>query len=192
MPGWTGRADVNTGDVIAATDHNIQIDNEEYLYANSKLLIAETVVGAAVTTVTFASLTAYEFFELEMATYNPTGGAITLKIHINGDTTSANYDTQTICFIAATSYSAHLDETAYWNISNGVVGSGNATIRNTRTAASTFGKPMIVLSDGDTAGGFAQSAYATYQTAGQISSITLTASAASAIGIGSRFRLWGK
>lgn len=191
---WGSLADVTTGDVIAAARENQHIDNEEYLYTHAKLLLADTLLTVSAQYVDFTGLTAYEGFELEYAIYNAAATDPVLRLYLNADYTDANYQAQLLQGDNATAAAARVAYPALGTLLRSTGSSGRFTLLNTRTAASTYGRPQYTGQQIHYNGTdiIADAWSGKRNTAGQISSIRVDGTAANVLGAGSRIRLWAR
>jgi hypothetical protein len=159
-----------------------------------KKLIQEQIIATAVQNVDFAGLTGYENFDFEITMFNAINAENVVTLLLNGDYTATNYYSE-ILLVTSTTPSSAL-------INSGYLGSAIAQnqsaiitgeIRNTRSAAATFGLPRFTARCSCNAANASRNVLVAgaYVTAGQISSIRFCSDQASGFAIGSRIRVWG-
>lgn len=191
---WTDLADVSTGDIITATRENQHIDNEEFLKASTRLLIADTAIAATVQNVELAGLTAYEAFELEVALNYNYAATENVFLYINGDYTKTNYYSQFQQATSTTVNGARENTPAIGASTSNARSLIVVRLGNTKSDATTYACPYMVsrAAYGAPSGIIVQNRAIAYPTVGQIASLRFGTDRANGIGIGSRLRLWAR
>lgn len=154
-------------------------------------LLYETVVtGAAQTSITIPSLdiVTHKDYRIEIEVFNPTASAVTLKLYTNGDVTAANYAAQSVLSSSTTTTSAATADALI-----GYVDASSRSLTNANLSLSTdsyyrwtalCSRGSMTLPTLSTISGIKKA------TITNLTSLTLTASVASSIGIGSRIRIF--
>jgi hypothetical protein len=168
---------------VAFNDPSKVLTSDNYNYGK---LVGEIVVTSATTSVSFSGLdgNAHGGYVLVSELVNATASATYLKSYINGDTTDANYHSQHI-YASGTSVTADSASAA------NMIMADSSKKTHGITQFNIVGDRAFMQSQMKREAGNLDIYMANHNVSiTNITSLTLTASVASAIGINSRFRLY--
>jgi hypothetical protein len=150
-----------------------------------------TVTGAAATTLSISGLNldVDTRYEISFEGANATGSATTLSLYFNSDTTATNYDVESVGFAGATTTPARANSSVFGQMA---ATSGTASVDMILTKGQD-GKPSarIVAREDITTAIRLRSCSQMWRTSGtNVTGITITASVANSLAIGSIIRVW--
>jgi hypothetical protein len=149
-----------------------------------------TVSGAAATTLTLSGLdlSSYKCVFLSWSFDNATGSSSNLSIYYNADTTATNYETQVLTGNGSSVSSSRANDAFVIGLVANEPSIGTAVIRYDQDGKARW---TSVLNRGPAATMLLQIGGQMWTVAGAITGITVSASVASSLAIGSTFSLWG-
>lgn len=155
------------------------------------LLAEYTVSGSAVTSIDFSGLdiNAHKSYRVELDIYNPTGTQISIYCFINGDTVLTNYYSQLLQGFSGSANGANNNNPAILQVINGQFASARCAICHSPLIV----KPRVLSQTSENEGtALVSKQYAVCKTATvtNITQLTFTSSVASAIGLGSKIRIY--
>lgn len=155
----------------------------------SGALFAESVVsGAAVTTLTISDLdiNTHKSYRIEIEVVNTSGSTSDYSLYVNGDTTATNYYRQNLDSASTTNAGTRQNTALLLSLTAGMsmILAGNLMSTNSYLRGTFLGTRYTTGITVDTIG------YYKTATITNLTSVTLSASVASSIGIGSKIRIY--
>jgi hypothetical protein len=185
-----GRVDASFDGVDDWALHLIGTPEIVNVSGSQVLLGTATVAGAAATTLTVSALdwSAYTAFQVISKVKNATGSNSNISIYYNADTTATNYHRQLHYGNGTSSQASRGNDGVIFTM----LASASANFQ-ARITEDLDGKPRVIASanSGNTTGMYHYAAASQWVTASNVTSITLFASVASSLAIGSTFSVYG-
>ena len=176
------------GIILTQSDENKTITIES-ASGSSNLLVEYTVAGSAVTSIDFTGLdiNTHKSYHIEFSFINATAGAVYCSLYVNNDTTDANYYVQYINSSNTTLASARSNNAGVINVAASKSSFMAGTIGLTN---GLFGAILETIRDLTSTIQIKKAVVCNTSSLANITRLTLTASAASAIGVGSTVRIY--
>ena len=166
-------------------------DNFDSQYIKRELLAEYEVTGSAVTSIDFSGLdiNTHKSYRVEIDIYNPTGTQIDIYCFINGDTVLTNYYSQLLQGYSGSANGANNNNSRILQVINGQFASARCAICHLPLVV----KPRVISQASSYEGtSLVAQQYSVCKTAtvANITQLTFTSTTASAIGVGSKIRIY--